>query len=236
MNPPRRPGSRSRKVGRSVGRPPNGDPAATRRRILESAIAHFGRQGEDGAALRQIARDADVSMSTVMHHFGDKSGLFEACMDATYDRIVVLRERFVAALAGSSSPSAAIAPIVRTALAFGFENQPFVRIVATAAVSSGRLPAHLLERLAEQGLERIGGEIAGLLGRSVSDVRLMAVSFNHVVSRFTLAVPAELAKLVGVDGDGTDGEGGVDPRIVAALEAHLIRVLAALVGVEPTAA
>ncbi|MCA9514954.1 MAG: TetR/AcrR family transcriptional regulator [Myxococcales bacterium] len=219
-----------------MGRPPNGDPAATRRRILESAIEHFGRQGEEGAALRQIASDADVSMSTVMHHFGDKRGLFEACLDATYERVVALRQRFGEALVGVVSPREAIGPIVRTALAFGFENQPFVRVVATAAVSSGHFPGHLIERLAEQSLDRLGTLIASMLGRSVGDVRLMAVTFNHIVSRFTLTAPEELAGLVGVDGDGTNGAGGVDPRITGALEDQLTRLLAALIGVEPVAA
>lgn len=51
----------------------------TRARIRDAAIARFGQQGFEGTSLRQIAQDADVSAALILHHFGSKDGLREAC-------------------------------------------------------------------------------------------------------------------------------------------------------------
>jgi AcrR family transcriptional regulator len=48
-------------------------------RILTAAIDLFGRQGFDGTSVRQLADSAAVSPALVIHHFGSKVGLREAC-------------------------------------------------------------------------------------------------------------------------------------------------------------
>lgn len=48
-------------------------------RIRDAAIARFGQQGFAGTSLRQISRDAEVSPALILHHFGSKEGLREAC-------------------------------------------------------------------------------------------------------------------------------------------------------------
>lgn len=50
-----------------------------RARIRDSAIVYFGRHGFRTATVRAIATDADVSPALVIHHFGSKEGLREAC-------------------------------------------------------------------------------------------------------------------------------------------------------------
>ncbi len=51
----------------------------TRARIRDAAIARFGERGFAGTSLRQIAQDAAVSPALILHHFGSKEGLREAC-------------------------------------------------------------------------------------------------------------------------------------------------------------
>jgi len=48
-------------------------------RIRDAAIARFGRQGFARTSVREIAADAGVSPALVIHHFGSKEGLREAC-------------------------------------------------------------------------------------------------------------------------------------------------------------
>ena len=48
-------------------------------RIREAAIARFGAQGYDRTSVRQIAADAGVSPALVIHHFGSKEALRQAC-------------------------------------------------------------------------------------------------------------------------------------------------------------
>lgn len=51
-----------------------------RRRILEVAIDVFGRLGNRGASLREIADRAGMSQAGILHHFGSKDGLLMAVL------------------------------------------------------------------------------------------------------------------------------------------------------------
>lgn len=68
------------------------DPPATRRgpyaktaerrlEIIESATAVFGEHGYRGGSLRQIAKQLDLSLTTVMHHFPTKVSLLAAVLE-----------------------------------------------------------------------------------------------------------------------------------------------------------
>ena len=60
---------------------PAGDAAdrSARGRILDAAVARFAEQGADGTSLKVVAEDAGVSAALIVHHFGSKQGLREAC-------------------------------------------------------------------------------------------------------------------------------------------------------------
>ncbi|MCT9869271.1 TetR/AcrR family transcriptional regulator [Paenarthrobacter aurescens] len=51
----------------------------TRARIRDAAIGLFGRDGFSRATVRAVASAAGVSPGLVIHHFGSKTGLREAC-------------------------------------------------------------------------------------------------------------------------------------------------------------
>ena len=52
---------------------------STRARIRGAAIAQFGEHGFDRTTMRMIAQAAGVSAALVVHHFGDKQRLRQAC-------------------------------------------------------------------------------------------------------------------------------------------------------------
>ena len=60
----------------------------TRARIRDAAIARFPTDGFGATTIRAVAADAGVSPGLVVHHFGSKEGLREAC-----DHHVVARFR-----------------------------------------------------------------------------------------------------------------------------------------------
>lgn len=70
---------------RSVNNP---DDLTTQARIREVALSLFPERGFSATTVRQIAGQAGVSPALVLHHFGSKEGLREAC-----DRHVVARFR-----------------------------------------------------------------------------------------------------------------------------------------------
>lgn len=64
--------------------------AATREAVLEAARSEFEAVGFEAANVRSIAKRADVSAGTVLHHFGEKKELLYAALfddlEATLDR------------------------------------------------------------------------------------------------------------------------------------------------------
>jgi len=57
-------------------------------RIRDAAVARFGERGFDRTSVRQIATDAGVSAALVIHHFGSKEGLRQACDDWLVTRLI----------------------------------------------------------------------------------------------------------------------------------------------------
>ena len=58
-----------------------------RARIRDAALARFGTDGIAGTSVRAVAADAGVSPALVVHHFGSKEGLRQACDDHVLDSI-----------------------------------------------------------------------------------------------------------------------------------------------------
>ena len=52
-----------------------------RRLIVDAALELFARQGYRGTGLAAIARQAGITPSAVIHHFGSKEGLLRAVLD-----------------------------------------------------------------------------------------------------------------------------------------------------------
>ncbi len=55
------------------------DERSARERILEAAIDRFAEDGVTGTSLKAIAEQAEVSQALILHHFGSKDTLREAC-------------------------------------------------------------------------------------------------------------------------------------------------------------
>lgn len=58
-----------------------------RARIRDAALARFGTDGIGGTSVRSVAADAGVSPALVVHHFGSKEGLRQACDEYVLDAI-----------------------------------------------------------------------------------------------------------------------------------------------------
>ena len=67
--------------------------AATRRRIIDAAVAVYRDQGIAGTSLQAVANRADVARGTVANHFGTPDGLLEAVLDDMATRLELPDER-----------------------------------------------------------------------------------------------------------------------------------------------
>ncbi|WP_235037590.1 TetR/AcrR family transcriptional regulator [Novosphingobium sp. 18050] len=58
------------------------------RRVLEAAIVAFAQAGYEGASLRRIAGAAGVDAALIVHVFGSKAKLWQACVDTVANRLL----------------------------------------------------------------------------------------------------------------------------------------------------
>lgn len=49
--------------------------------LIQAAKSLFGKKGFDGVSVREIADAADVNFSLIRYYFGDKVGIYRACLD-----------------------------------------------------------------------------------------------------------------------------------------------------------
>jgi AcrR family transcriptional regulator len=116
----------------------------TRARIRDAALTRFPAEGFAATTVRSIARDAGVSPGLVVHHFGSKDGLREAC-----DRYVVakFRETKLAAMEEGNIGSPAFA-----SAAFRV-SQPLLRYFGWALVRGHSAADELFDEMVREGQE-----------------------------------------------------------------------------------
>ncbi|MEU6724810.1 TetR/AcrR family transcriptional regulator [Nonomuraea wenchangensis] len=64
----------------------------TRTRVLEAAATLWMRQWYDDVTLQHVADEADVSVQTILNHFGGKEGLADAVADWVASQTAVARQ------------------------------------------------------------------------------------------------------------------------------------------------
>lgn len=194
---------RPRRRGR--GRPAGGDPAATRRTILDAARAQFAQKGFRGASVRSIAREAGVDPSLIHHHFGDKSQLLIASMEVPFnplDKIAEvlagplesLAERLVRTFCSSWDPHQDVFnTIARSTLGGGLDRPPMMDLVRDLIVT--RFAERLEGDDAELRAGLIAGQLIGLgLARYVVQVDPVSeASVDEIVARYAPAIQTILS-------------------------------------------
>jgi AcrR family transcriptional regulator len=127
---------------------------STADRIRDAAIARFGRDGF-AVGLRAIAADAGVTAGLVVHHFGSKDGLRQACDEHV---LAVIREEKTKATTDGSAAGliAQLAEVERFA--------PMVLYVLRSLQAGGGLAAAFVEHMISDALEYLeAGVVAGVI-------------------------------------------------------------------------
>lgn len=187
----------------SMGSAPAEDLTA-RARVRDAAILRFGRDGF-GASLRTIAADAGVSAALIVHHFGSKDALREACDDQV---LRVIRENKQETVGGS--PAAML-----SALAEVEQFAPHAAYVVQALGTGGAFATSFLEHLVEDALVYLVSAVAGGAVHPSLDERARARFLTHssvglllVHLRLREVVPAQAGTAPGA-GTGSDLAGAL---------------------------
>ena len=167
----------------------------TRARILSNASRLFAERGFKGTTTRAIGEAAGCNVATIAWHFKDKQGLYDACLSAMYERMLAL-ERPIQL---PDDPRERVRTLVRFVFAFMLEHRDHVRLMQRHLLERGRVPELVSSNYTAALLAR-GAEWMALLQLPPDrDLRLVLLDLNHLVNRYVLSEPEDLALFI--DGD-----------------------------------
>lgn len=178
------------------GSPPDPRTPPASRRILWAAIDLYGRRGIKATTIKAIAEAAGVSPALVIHHFGTKNDLRDACDREVAD--FVRRSKTASMRKGPS-------PIAWSVDAQVKESQPVLRYLSRILVEGSPHLDSLLDELVEDALDYTAeAEDAGWLKRS-ADPRARIVVLT-LWSLGALVLNDQLRRMLDVDLLSTDGD------------------------------
>lgn len=194
-------------------------------RIREAALARFPESGFAGTTVRAIAADAGVSPALVLHHFGSKAGLREACNAHIVATMEATKRDLLAAGLGDDGA-------LRAAFSMG---APLIRYLAWAVAQGDDFARKLFDGLVEGAVRQMALAVdAGMAHPFVGDP-VPQVATMVAMQLGPLVLHDHLSRALGIDTLDHDG--------VAQMSALALRVLtgelfdrsaldAALAGIE----
>jgi AcrR family transcriptional regulator len=192
---------------------------ATRKRILEAAIAEFAAKGLDGARVDEIAARAGANKRMLYAYFGAKEDLWLAALEAVYTAMRVEESRIDVE---HLPPEAGIAELVRFKLRYTAAHPEVVALLTSENLHRARylrrstqvpalyspvvaMLATLLERGVAEGRFRDGVDPVQLY------ISITALSHFYLANGHTLSV--------------IFGRDLLTERAIAAREAHAVEVI-----------
>ncbi|MCB9664858.1 MAG: TetR/AcrR family transcriptional regulator [Alphaproteobacteria bacterium] len=176
-----------------------GPSASTRERILEVAIPLFAEHGFAGTSVRMVGQGASVNVATLAYHFDDKEGLYRACIERLYEDLSAL---------DVPPPGPGVDPLadfVRTAWAYVRSRRTHVRLLHRHLLDRGHHHEAFRTRWMTPLLHAADPLFDGLRP-DLDDTgrRLILFTSMHLLVRFVLDDPADLADSLQVDLDDLD--------------------------------
>jgi AcrR family transcriptional regulator len=172
------------------------DPSATKERLLRAGLAEFGQRGFGGARTASIAESADCNIRMLYHYFGDKEGLYLACLERVYSEIRSEEQRLQL---GRLEPVEAVRRLVEFTYDHMRNHPDFVKMATVENTERGRFISRLpqLAAAAEDLVVTIGeildrGARCGQLREGIDPfqlyVSILSLSYLHLSNRYTLSV------------------------------------------------
>lgn len=97
--------------------------------LLKAAIANFTERGYHATSMRDIARDADVTVASIYHHFPSKQEVLQEIMVQVLSDVISLTR--TALLAAGRDPAAQLSALVRAWVIFHADRRAEAQIGAS---------------------------------------------------------------------------------------------------------
>ena len=212
-----------------MARPVNADANATRGRILSSALDLFADAGMTGVTTREVAAAAGVSLAMIHHYFGNKEGLYRACLESMHDELGGLGIELRASLVeGSVEPIAILERAIRIGFQFARGHLSAVRLMQRVIVDAGEVDPQIREKRLLPFLEQISDVLAQITGRSAARQRLVIQSTIFLVVRYAISHDSELALVADVP---PAHPGSASAAALVLIEDHLVEAGLAMLGI-----
>lgn len=171
------------------------DPEGVRNDILTTASEVFAESGLSGARIDEIAARTKTSKRMIYYYFGDKDGLYKACLEAAYAKV---REGESKLDLSGLSPNAALAKIVAFTFDHHRQNPDFIRLVMIENIhdASYLTASEVIRSQNNAAIEKLSAIIArgqrlGIFPHEIDPVELhwhiSALSFFNVSNRPTFS-------------------------------------------------
>lgn len=184
-----------------MGRPPNANAAETRRRIVRAATTRFGRSGLAGTSLRAIASDVGVTFATVHHHFGNKAGLYDRCLEEGYAQLASLPQALLGGL-GEGSEEERLRRLVALALEASLARREVSRFLLRATLYETEGPSRERIEQAQRSYLDVGSQVLGAaLGRPPAALRLPLQGLMILLTRLAVMDDNQRASLAASDAE-----------------------------------
>lgn len=154
-------------------------------RILRAALRRFAADGL-GAPLRAVAQDAGVSAGLIIHHFGSREKLLEACDRRVLD--VTVEQKRTAIFGGAGAMLAQMAAVEEFAPAVGY--------VLRRLQAGGPLAERLIEEFVHNATGYIEeGVEAGVISPSRFPEARVRVLVHMALGSLVLQVPGQHTRM-----------------------------------------
>ncbi|HKA14630.1 MAG TPA: TetR/AcrR family transcriptional regulator [Myxococcota bacterium] len=137
-----------------------------RQRLVEAAIELATERGFQAVGVRQIAQAAGVTPGMIAYYFGDKRGLYQAMLEATYQRLIERLRALLGRPASSGDPIARLVDLQISTLA----DTPWLPPLLAREVLARESP--LREFFAEQLAKGPAVLIPQMLRRAMAEGRI----------------------------------------------------------------
>jgi AcrR family transcriptional regulator len=172
---------------------------STRERVVEAALAGFGRRGYDVTSLDAIAGELGVRKQTILYYFPSKEALLEAVVDEAAGSVVAALESSVGRVEPASAAWDRVDAIVRGVFRLAGRQPEILGLVREV----GRLGPPGATRFAlrmEPLIDRATGFLEAAMGRGElrgQDARLLL--FMAYASVVGVATEIEVLRALGVE-------------------------------------
>lgn len=193
---------------------------SAREDIVAAAVELFAERSYDGASTREIAARAGVTQPLVAYHFRTKEELWQAAVDALFERLHRTLDERTHGLRGVD-PVTSAKLLVREFITFSARNPELHRIITQESKADGPRMDHLVDRHVRPIYERT----TALFAELVRTGAVPAIPPAHLYYILTGAGPTMF-----VLGPECRRLSGLDPSDDAVIEAHADAVCLLLFG------